>query len=206
MNPFPTAQYTRLCRGWYAAAVALMVLSLGPATLSQNPSPSSPQNQRPQRPQGGSGGSQPGGPNRPPQPGGSNRPPAQPAKPGPGSSPGRPGRPAARPPSRPNPGRPTARPPAGPRPNYQFRTQDRSRLLRQYRRSIGNINWARRQRFGVSGYFPGAYLPYFTPVPGALLGYLPPVPPGYALGYYQGYVVVYDPATFFILNLVDLLS
>lgn len=78
--------------------------------------------------------------------------------------------------------------------------------MNQYRRILGNINRARRPRFAVGGYFPGAYLPYFTPVPASLYGYLPPVPPGYALGYYQGYVVVYDPATFYILNLIDLLG
>ena len=39
-----------------------------------------------------------------------------------------------------------------------------------------------------------------------LLGYLPPVPPGYAIGYFYGYCVVYDPVTFTILNFVDLLS
>ena len=120
------------------------------------------------------------------------------------NQPTRGGRPAAAPPG--NVGRPPARPPAGPRPNYQFRAQDRSRLLSQYRRSLAGINRARRPRFVRGGYFAGSLLRYFTPAPPALYRYLPPVPPGYALGYYQGYVVVYDPATFFILNFVDLLS
>jgi hypothetical protein len=39
-----------------------------------------------------------------------------------------------------------------------------------------------------------------------LLGYLPPPPPGYAIGYFDGYMVVYDPASFQILSWVDLLD
>lgn len=53
---------------------------------------------------------------------------------------------------------------------------------------------------------PFGYRGYFRPVPPQLLGYLPPPPPGYAMGYYDGYVVVYDPVSFAILNLVDLLG
>ena len=46
---------------------------------------------------------------------------------------------------------------------------------------------------------------YLTPLPPNLYGYLPPPPPGYQVAYYQGYVVVYDPRTGFIVNVVDLL-
>jgi hypothetical protein len=39
-----------------------------------------------------------------------------------------------------------------------------------------------------------------------VLAYLPPPPPGYLVGYYDGYVVVYDPTTYFIANVVDLMD
>jgi hypothetical protein len=65
---------------------------------------------------------------------------------------------------------------------------------------------ALRPRFAIGGFFPYAYIPYITPAPPSVLGYLPPVPPGYQIGYYQGYVVVYDPVTYFIANVIDLMQ
>jgi hypothetical protein len=65
---------------------------------------------------------------------------------------------------------------------------------------------ASRPRFVVGGFFPYAYIPYITPVPPNVYGYLPPPPPGYQIGYYQGYVVVYDPVTYFIANVIDLMQ
>lgn len=53
---------------------------------------------------------------------------------------------------------------------------------------------------------PPAYRPYISPLPEYVVSYLPPPPPGYAMGYYQGYAVVYDPVTFLILSTIDLLS
>ncbi|HWB96662.1 MAG TPA: hypothetical protein VG672_08175 [Bryobacteraceae bacterium] len=78
-------------------------------------------------------------------------------------------------------------------------------MIRHYRRVLPGINRSRRPQFIVGGYVPAYNVHYFTPVPPPVLGYLPPIPPGYDCGYYQGYVVVYDPATYLILNLVDLL-
>jgi len=148
------------------------------------------------------------GPDRGDEPGGANRggPPAE------MNRPGRPNRPAARPQgptNRPGAGRPdfnSGREPERSRPNYQFRQQDRPRLLQYYRRALPRVDRGHRPHFARGGYFPRVWLPYFSPVPPSLLGYLPPIPPGYAVGYYQGYVVVYDPATFFILDVIDLLS
>jgi len=169
---------------------------------------------------GSSGGNRPGGGNgnRPnpggpqiqpvrPNPGGGNRP--QPPRPNPGNRPPpRPG-PGTRPPVRPpvRPGRPPqwGRPPAS-RPSYGWRPNDRAWLHRYYRRSLISINIGNRPRFTVGGFFPFAYIPYLTPAPPAVYSYLPPPPPGYQVGYYDGYVVVYDPATYFIANVIDLLE
>jgi hypothetical protein len=65
---------------------------------------------------------------------------------------------------------------------------------------------ASRPRFVIGGFFPWAYVSYITPLPQPVYGYLPPPPPGYQMGYYQGYVVVYDPLTYFIANVIDLMQ
>ncbi|WP_433983190.1 hypothetical protein RBB78_16790 [Tunturiibacter empetritectus] len=120
----------------------------------------------------------------------------------------------SRPPPRPNPSRP--RPPSGrppqwgrppqQRPSYSFRRNDWGYLHNYYRRNLGYINIATRPRFVIGGFFPYAYIPYITALPPNVYGYLPPPPPGYNMGYYDGYVVVYDPLTYFIANVVDLLQ
>jgi len=159
------------------------------------PNPGGPQIQ----PVPGPGRPQPSRPNPPrPNPG---RPTIQPV-PGP-----RPPRPPVRPPNRPGPGRPPSwgRPPAS-RPTYGWRPNDRTWLHRYYLRNLAYINMANRPVFAVGGFFPYAYIPYITPAPPAVYSYLPPPPPGYQVGYYDGYVVVYDPVTYFIANVIDLMQ
>lgn len=165
-------------------------------------------NNRPQRPNPGNGN-------------GNNRP--QPQRPNPGVGNNRPQRPnpgngnGGRPP-RPNPGqgsKPGQRPPSHrppqwgkppqKRPSYQFRPNDRDYLRRYYLRNLGYINRARRPVFSIGGYFPYGDIGYLTPLPPHLYGYLPPPPLGYQMGYFDGYVVVYDPLTYFIANVVDLM-
>jgi hypothetical protein len=41
-------------------------------------------------------------------------------------------------------------------------------------------------------------------IPQDLMAYLPPVPPGYAIGYYDGYCLVYDPYSLMIVGMIDL--
>ena len=140
----------------------------------------------------------PGGGNRPrpprPNPGG---PQIQPIRPNPGGNRPRPPRPI-RPPQ-------WGRPPQN-RPSYHFRRNDRAWLRRYYLRNLGYINRANQPRFVIGGFFPFAYISYLSPVPPHVYNYLPPPPPGYQLGYYDGYVVVYDPNTYFIANVIDLLQ
>jgi hypothetical protein len=152
---------------------------------------------------------------------------AQACRPGrPGDRPGRPttgrpGKPTIQPVPgpRPNPGRPTGvrpgytpprpgpgRPPARPLPPYAWRPGDRDRVRRYYRRDFGYINRGRRPTFIVGGFIPFGDRGYFRPVPPGALGYLPPPPPGYVAGYFDGYVVVYDPISFTVLNVMDLLD
>ncbi|HUZ93357.1 MAG TPA: hypothetical protein VMU57_00435 [Edaphobacter sp.] len=165
----------------------------------------------------------PSGPQAKPNPGGGNARPQpgrpQPGRPNPGGGKPQPSRPQpSRPqPSRPNPGRPhNGRPSQGrppqwghrptQRPSYSFRNNDRAYLHRYYQSRFGAINRANRPRFVIGGFFPYAYISYIQPLPPDVYGYLPPPPPGYAMGYYQGYVVVYDPITYFIANVIDILQ
>ncbi|MGH8443933.1 MAG: hypothetical protein ACREVL_01645 [Solimonas sp.] len=90
--------------------------------------------------------------------------------------------------------------------NYEFRQQDRAYLQQHYRRSIGSVDRGHRPQFEAGREIPRAYRGYFTPAPDSLRRRLPPPPDGYTIGYYQGYTVVYDPATFVILSVLDLLS
>jgi hypothetical protein len=53
---------------------------------------------------------------------------------------------------------------------------------------------------------PSPAFPYLSPVPSWMRDLLPPVPPQYAMGYYDGYVVVYDPMIYWIADVVDLLG
>ena len=71
---------------------------------------------------------------------------------------------------------------------------------------LARINRARRVRLVIGGFFPYVDISYLSPLPPDIYGYLPPPPPGYSMGYYQGYVVVYDPVTFYIANVIDLLQ
>ncbi|MCB5190809.1 hypothetical protein LG198_08735 [Methylobacillus arboreus] len=90
--------------------------------------------------------------------------------------------------------------------HYNFRDNDRQRLQTQYQRSLRSLNRDHRPYFQPGYAVLPAYRPYITPVPVHVLQTLPPPPPGYVIGYYQGYNVVYDPTTYIILTTIDLLT
>jgi hypothetical protein len=221
-------QSTRLFLG----AVALCAFSITYPSFGQAPQDRSAPQTRPApgngaRPQPDKG--RPGG-------GNNDRPQIQPVRPNPGNPPPRPnpGKPNPprpnppgnnRPPARPNPGRPPTRPQPGRpgghkpgprppqwghrppnRPSYGFRPNDRSYLHRYYLSRLGLINRGFRVHIVVGGFFPYADIPYITPLPADVYASLPPPPPGYDMGYYEGYVVVYDPFTFYIADVIDLLQ
>jgi hypothetical protein len=198
--------------------IFLFALSTTSPAVSQSPQDRKAPQTRPapgggNRPNPGGGGKpNPGGGGNRPNPGGGNNRPQpgrpNPSRPNPGRpQPGRPNPGGNRPPSRPGQGRPPqwGRPPQN-RPSYNFRPNNRSYLHNYYRRSLLGINRINRPRFTIGGFFPFAYIPYISPLPPQIYGQLPPPPPGYAMGYYDGYVVVYDPITYFIANVVDLLD
>ncbi len=71
---------------------------------------------------------------------------------------------------------------------------------------MGDINRANRPVFNVGGYYPYADIEYLQPLPQDVYGYLPPPPAGYQMAYYDGYVIVYDPVTYFIASVIDLVQ
>ncbi len=96
------------------------------------------------------------------------------------------------------------RPPAH-RPTFTFRSNDRDVLRHYYGSRLSGIDRAHRPVFRMGGYLPYEDLGYFSPVPPGAWGSLPPIPYGYAAGYWDGYVVVYDPETGYILYVTDLM-
>jgi hypothetical protein len=213
--------------------VASMVLPAVSQDRSQPQTRPAPGGQSGRPPQGGGNRPSPGNGNRPgggggsrPQPSRPNpgtKPPPRPNpgtrppnRPNPGTKPPARPNPGNRPPSRPNPGnRPPSRPGGRPpqwgqrppnRPSYSFRPNDRDYLRRRYLSRLSYINRATRPHFVIGGFFPYADIGYLSALPPDVYGYLPPPPPGYSMGYYDGYVVVYDPLTYFIANVVDLLQ
>jgi Ni/Co efflux regulator RcnB len=89
--------------------------------------------------------------------------------------------------------------------DFHFRDQDRGRFQSHYSRDVDR--WRRRPQgrpFFVRGQrIPSGYR--FQPVPRTYYTNVPP-PPGYQYGYYDGYVVAYDPTTRIIADVMDLVA
>lgn len=106
--------------------------------------------------------------------------------------------------------RPPVRPPQwgnrpAERPSYSFRPNDRAYLHQHYSSKLARIDSARRIHLVIGGFFPWENIPQVSRLPADVYSYLPPPPKGYRIGYCEGFVVVYDPVTYYIANLIDLL-
>lgn len=90
--------------------------------------------------------------------------------------------------------------------NFHFRTQDRSHFQSHYNSDVkrwrshpqGRPHFTRGERI------PSNYR--FQPVPRAYYANVPPPPAGYQYGYYDGYVVAYNPTTRIIADVMDLVA
>lgn len=91
-------------------------------------------------------------------------------------------------------------------PQYRFRDSDRHYLQRHYHPSLRSVRLDRRPHFAPGHAIPAVYRSQVTVLPPHLRHRLPPPPRGYQVGYYQGYSVVYDPVSFTILSVLDLLT
>ncbi|MDF0534394.1 hypothetical protein PY479_08915 [Shewanella sp. A32] len=88
---------------------------------------------------------------------------------------------------------------------YAISTHNKHVIKQHYQRILSKVDRNRRPKWERGEVIPDRYRPYITPAPSSLIQRLNDVPKGCDVGYYQGYTVVYDPTTFMILTLVDLL-
>jgi Ni/Co efflux regulator RcnB len=90
--------------------------------------------------------------------------------------------------------------------DFHFRDQDRGRFESHYHKDIDH--WRKRPqgrpRFVRGQQIPNGYR--FKSVPRAYYADVPPPPPGYQYGYYDGYVVAYNPTTRIIADVLDLVA
>lgn len=188
----------------------------GPDKAQQPPSP-----QPPPRGDRGQGNNRPPAQSEPPK-SGDGHPQHRPSRPstnprptqtgGPAVKLGRPGSSPSRPPAQNHPpAHPAPRPPAHHyphhrpvRPHYAWGAGNGWRLHQFFLGDIRPMSRSHRSNFFIGGYFPQILLDRIRPIPQGLMVDLPPVPPGFEIGYFGGYCLVYDPYSLEIVGLIDL--
>ncbi|MEG9438093.1 hypothetical protein JAO29_18250 [Edaphobacter sp. HDX4] len=90
--------------------------------------------------------------------------------------------------------------------DFRFRDQDRNHFASHYQHDVQHWqhNSHGRPHFTRGERIPSNYR--FQPVPRSYYAEVPPPPPGYQYGYYDGYVVAYDPSTRIIADVLDLVG
>jgi len=90
--------------------------------------------------------------------------------------------------------------------DFHFRDQDRQHFQSHYSKDVNH--WRSRPQ-GRPNFVRGQRIPSnyrFQPVPRAYYTNVPPPPPGYQYGYYDGYVVAYNPTTRIVADVMDLVA
>jgi hypothetical protein len=93
-----------------------------------------------------------------------------------------------------------------PNAHYQFRRQDAPKLHQHFESQLARVDRNHRPHVVAGGSLPGSWQTYIVPVPTEVISYLPPVPEGYQLGFYYGYIIVYDPYSGLVLDVIDLFT
>lgn len=90
--------------------------------------------------------------------------------------------------------------------DFHFRDEDRNHFAPHYQKDINRWqhNSHGRPHFERGERIPGNY--HFQAVPRSYYSEVPPPPPGYQYGYYDGYVVAYDPTTRVVADVLDLVT
>ena len=92
--------------------------------------------------------------------------------------------------------------------DYRFRQEDRNEFSRHYQSNIRQ--WQKhpdkRHHLRAGEPLPSDYRSHLKPVPSSYYRNVPPPPPGYRLGYYDGYVVAYNPTTQIVADVLDLVD
>ncbi len=89
--------------------------------------------------------------------------------------------------------------------HYHFRAEDRSKLRPHFQAQLAHVDRAHRPHVAAGVTLQPTYQTVIEPVPQDVIVYLAPPPPGYEFGFLDGYVLVYDPSTFFVIDVIDLL-
>ena len=94
------------------------------------------------------------------------------------------------------------------RSEYHFRSDDGQRFFSHYRSNVEQIRRHpdRRHHIRAGERLPSDFRGRLRAVPRSYYQYVPPPPPGYRLGYYDGYVVAYDPTTQIVADVLDLVN
>ena len=92
--------------------------------------------------------------------------------------------------------------------SYHFRSEDRDRFTSHYRSNIRQMEKHpdRRHHIRAGEHLPSDYRSRLKSVPPSYYRDVPPPPPGYRFGYYDGYVVAYDPTTQIVADVLDLVG
>jgi Ni/Co efflux regulator RcnB len=92
--------------------------------------------------------------------------------------------------------------------DYHFREEDRNQFSGHYRSNIRQFEQHpdRRHQIRAGEHLPSDYRSRLKPVPESYYRGVPPSPPGYRFGYYDGYVVAYDPTTQIVADVLDLVN
>jgi Ni/Co efflux regulator RcnB len=89
--------------------------------------------------------------------------------------------------------------------SYHFRQEDAPRLRQQYSQ-MDRVDRDRRPHYSAGQHLPAGWNQRIRPVPTSVYRQLPPPPPGYRLGYLDGYAVAYNPTTQIIADVLDLVA
>jgi Ni/Co efflux regulator RcnB len=92
--------------------------------------------------------------------------------------------------------------------DYHFRDEDRNQFSTHYRSNLRQYEQHpdRRHQIRAGERLPSDYRTRLKPVPQSYYRGVPPPPPGYRFGYYDGYVVAYDPTTQVVADVLDLVN
>ncbi|UWZ86306.1 hypothetical protein [Occallatibacter riparius] len=95
--------------------------------------------------------------------------------------------------------------PPGQAKKFRFREEDRDHFYSHYREDADHWRGHHRPVFVPGHYVPQGY--YMQPVPQSYwVGVVAAPPPGYRYGYYQGYVVAFNPTTRIIADVLDIVA
>jgi hypothetical protein len=93
-----------------------------------------------------------------------------------------------------------------PNAHYQISRQAAPKLRQHFQNQLGHVNRNNRPHVVAGGSLPSGWQTYIVPVPVEEFTYLPPVPEGYQMAFYDGYIIVYDPYSGLVLDVIDLLA